>query len=162
VLCWGGTGRDSGERNATRPAGRNPGRGSQQSRTKTSAGRGQVVRPSSAAVPDRNGGKENHVVPQWPSGSVREVRPRNGGRAVDPPPGDEPRMAVSPVVQPIIWCASGELEFRRGRCRGCLRSDREFPFGRTNRFLDESGGTTLPLRYICEHQPNRGINAFPT
>jgi hypothetical protein len=43
--------------------------GAVQSRTKTSAGRGQAVRPSSAAVPDRNGGKENHVVPQWPSGS---------------------------------------------------------------------------------------------
>jgi hypothetical protein len=47
----------------TGPAGRNSGRGSQQSRTKTSAGRGQAVRPSSAAVPDRNGAKENHVVP---------------------------------------------------------------------------------------------------
>jgi hypothetical protein len=92
-----------------------------------------------------------------------EALPGNGDHAVDLAPDNELRMAVSQVgsAEPI------RVRLRRVAVQAWdlaswLRSRGEFPFGRTNRFLDEARETTLPLRYICEHQPNRGINAFPT
>jgi hypothetical protein len=68
VLCWGDR---AGFRRAKReriPQGRNPGWGSRQSRAETSAGRGQAVRPSSAAVPDRDGAVEDDIASRCSNG----------------------------------------------------------------------------------------------
>ncbi len=69
-------------------------------------------------------------------------------------------MAVSQVALPIIWYPSANCSSDADSA-GCRRSDGQFPFGHMNGLLNENRGTTLRLRYACEHQPNRRIDPFP-
>jgi hypothetical protein len=134
----GGTGLDSGERNATELRGResSPGEPTKQNGDERRARSGH--RPSSAAVPDRYGAKENEAVPERLR--VPPIKPISKNRS-----------------QSSIW-----LKMKLTRARDNVRYGLTKSSRRTARtaFSTRAGETTLLLRYRCE-QPIVRVDALP-